>query len=243
MFDHPIDTKVLALDLVGTLFDRDRGLAGALAREAGIEGLPAVGLLAARAEAEDEIRVELEEFRPYREILAESLLRAGRETGVALPPAAAARIAATIGEWPLHPDVPAALPRLASRWRLAAITDADEEDLATLLARLPAPVEHAVSAERVGCFRPEPDPLLALMHEMIVDEHEVLVVSTWPALDLEPAAALGIPAAWVDRYGVPLPDDVPVLHRAPDLGRLADRLLGGHSRRGGRRVARRPRRR
>ncbi len=244
MFDFPIDTKVLAFDVYGTLVDWNRGLAEALARETGIEGLPAIGLLEARIPIEQELEAELEEFRPYREILAESLVRAAEETGLSLGPAAAERIAGSIAEWPLFPDVAEALPRLARRYRLAAVSNVDREDLARTLARMPAPFEHAVPADHVGCYKPEPDHFLALMHEMVVDEHEVLAVSAFPEYDLEIATDLGIPAAYVDRRGRPLPEDVEVLHRVRDLRELADRLLRPRGRGGRRgRVARRPRRR
>ncbi len=245
MSEHPIDTKVLAFDVYGTLVDWDRGLREALAREARIGGLPAIGLLEARIAHERELEAELEEFRPYREILAESLVRAADATGLALEAAAAERIAASIAEWPLFPDVAEALPRLARRYRLAAVSNVDREDLERTLLRMPVPFAHAVPADHVGCYKPEPDHFLALMHEMVVDEHEVLAISAFPEYDLETATDLGIPAAYVDRRGRPLPEDVEVLHRVRDLAELADRLLRPR-RQGGRRrgrVARGPRRR
>ncbi len=239
MFDTPIDTKVLVFDLHGTLVDRDRGLREALAREAGIGEDSAATLVAALDAAEDGILPELEEFRPCREVLAGSLVRAAEHVGLDLPPARAAVVAAGMPDWPLVPGVAGPLARLSGRYRLAAIANADGDDLSRTLARMPVPFEHAVAADRVGCYLPEPDHLLALLHEMVVDEHEVLVVSGGPGRAILPAAALGIPAARVDPGDGPPPEDLPVLHRVKTLAELADRLV--RERRRGGRVARRPR--
>ena len=230
--------RVLSFDVLGTLVDWDRGLADALRRHARIEhpGLIET-LLEERLDAEWDLLEELEEFRPYREIVAESLLAAARASGTILGPAQAEAVAATVGDWPPFPDAGPALAQLAERFPLALVSNADRDDLERLAEGLGAPFRHLVAAGDVQAFKPEPDHLLALLHELELEEEELLHVSAWPEYDLGVAQDLLVPAAYVNRRGEPLPEEVEVAFEVASMEALARRLLRP---RGGAKPRRRP---
>jgi 2-haloalkanoic acid dehalogenase type II len=217
---------VLSFDVFGTLVDWERGLSEAAARTLQLSGPGAARpLVAARAEVEWTMIEELEDFRPYRDLLADSLVAAGPRAGLPVARAQAEAIAASLPEWPLFEDVAGALDRLAQRYRLALVSNCDRTDLEAVARRLGTLEAHLVAAGDVEAYKPEPDHLLALMHELELDEDEVLHVSAHADYDLETAMDLGLPAAYVDRRGEPLPEGIEVLRSFATLDALADALV------------------
>lgn len=228
--------KVISFDLLGTLVDWDTGLDDALRVEGGIASAEQRRrLAAARLDAEWEIFENLEEFRAYRAIFAESVLAAARREGSMLGPSQAERIAATLPHWPPFGDVLDVLPKLARVAPLAIVSNCDRADLDVLIESLGAPIAHSISADRVEAYKPEPDHLLALLHEMEIDEEDLLHVSAFADYDLATAQDIGVAAAYLDRRGEPLPDDIEVALRVDSLDALFRRLTGRTRRRSAKR--------
>lgn len=214
--------KVLSFDCYGTLIDWEGGLARAAKQEMDLDD-PSL-LIEARAEAEWEILEQLESFVPYRQIVSQSLLEAAQRTELSLEPSQAEAIASSVGRWPPFEDSVEALSRLARRFQLAIASNVDRMDLDGSLALLKAPFARCVTAEDVKCYKPEPDHLMALLHELELDEPEILHVSAYPHYDLMTATDLGIPVAFVNRHGLPLPEDLEPDWTARDLADLARQL-------------------
>jgi len=219
---HP----VLVCEVLGTLVDWDAGLAAGLEHEAGVEHPAQVRkIIARRWRAEWDLLDEVAEFRSYREVLAETLVSAAASSGTVVSRAAAGRIAASAGDWPLFVEVPAALKRLSRRFRIALTSNLDRDDLQKVAVRLGVAVAHIVSADDVQIYKPAPELVLALLHEMELDETEAIVVSGLADLDLYTAEDLGISAAFVNRASEDAPADLAVSVVVPDFAALAERLL------------------
>jgi 2-haloalkanoic acid dehalogenase type II len=226
--------EVISFDCCGTLLDAESGLAQALHDEAGIESPELIErLLEARIEAEWQVVDEIEDFLPYREVLAMSLVRAGGRAGWPISAESAARVAAGMGAWPLFEDVRPALESLGARAKIALVTNAERRDAGRWEEALGIPVTHLVCAEDVSAYLPEQDHLLALLHELVIDEEELLHVSSNAEDDLETAQDLGIPAAYLNRRSESLPDEVEVALVVGSMSELSKKL--GRSRGGSRR--------
>ncbi len=222
----PKSVRVASFDPFGTVIDGERGLAEAV-RAATDTGDPQQLrlLAAARADAEWELIEQLEDYRPYRDVLAETLPGAAARAGITLSPEQARAIAGTLPEWPFYPDAAPALARIAARFALAFVTNLDRADWERIARRLPFPVARAVTSSDVLCYKPEADHLLALLHEMELDEEELLHVSASPQLDLATAEDLGIPGVFLDRSGEPLPEEITALATVSTMTELADWML------------------
>lgn len=213
-------------DCFGTLVDWRRGMRAAL------RALPALGADAARADELIAARERAEQslqrgpFAPYREILAQSLSRAWRETlGRELPPEQAAAFADAQADWPAFPDAPGALARLARLAPLALLSNSDPEPLRACAERqLRAPIALYVDAARAGSYKPAPGHWRAALAVLGAEPARVLHVSAYAYYDLRPAHALGFRTAFVARDGELPPADVPLAFRATDLADLADQL-------------------
>lgn len=211
---------IITFDCYGTLIDWNAGIRAAFQRVAGGGPVDVDALVAAYHAAEPE--VEAGPFLPYRAVLAESARRAARATGRELDAEAAARFAASLPDWPPFADTNPALARLhAAGYRLAILSNVDDDLLAGSLARLAVPFAFTVTAQQVGSYKPAPGHFLAARER--IGDGRWLHAAQSHFHDVEPATALGIPVAWVNRGGEPARGITPTCHTA-SLTELADLL-------------------
>jgi 2-haloacid dehalogenase len=189
-------TRWLTFDCYGTIADWNSGMLAALQPVAGTHAEP---LLAAYHRAESILEAR-SVWRPYREILADGLGLAARRTGVPLDEGHAGAFAAAWPSMPIFPDVAEALGTLVAQgWRLAILTNCDDDLFAETSARLPVPVETVVTAEQVRSYKPD------LGHFRRFAEQTGATPATWIHVanswvhDILPAARMGLRSVWVDR--------------------------------------------
>ncbi len=186
----------LTFDCYGTIADWNSCMLGALEPFAGENAAP---LLAAYHRAESIL-----EARPgwasYHAILRDALLLAARRTGLTVPPDQSGALAAAWPSMPVFADAAEALSALAAfGWRLAILTNCDDDLFATTAQRLPVPFEIVVTAEQVGSYKPD------LAHFRRFAEltgatpaNWIHVANSW-VHDIAPAARMGLRSVWVDR--------------------------------------------
>jgi 2-haloacid dehalogenase len=191
--------KWLTFDCYGTVADWNTGMGGALAGLAGVSEADAGRLLAAYHQAELEIEAG-PGWRPYREVLTAGLARAAARAKVRLPRGGEEAFVRAWPDMPVFGDAGAALNTLRERgWRLAFLTNCDEDLFATTRTRLPAPFDLWVTAEEVRSYKPD------LAHFRTFAEKTGATAANWIhvanswVLDMLPAARMGLRSVWVDR--------------------------------------------
>ncbi len=209
---------VLTFDCYGTLIDWEAGIL------AGLRGiLEPLGIDAgdddlleryARAEA----NVEAGGYLRYREVLARSAQLVGRELGVQPDPAALAAFGGSVGAWPAFPDSADALARLHERFRLAVITNCDDDLFAASNARLGVTFDHVVTAQQVGAYKPSTRNFEVAFERIGVPRERILHVAQSLFHDHVPAKQLGMTTAWIDRrHDRPGSGATPPADARPDL--------------------------
>jgi 2-haloalkanoic acid dehalogenase type II len=197
------DYDVITFDCYGTLIDWEGGIRAALsdlAAQAGVR-LDAHAALATYAAVEPQVQAE--PFRPYHEVLAETARRTAAELGWPMDDDSAARFAATLPHWPPFADTNPALERLASRYRLGILSNVDDDLLEGTLQQLAVPFQVLVTAEQVLAYKPSHAHFLAARER--IGGLRWLHAAQSHFHDIAPATHLGLPAAWVNRKGEPLP--------------------------------------
>jgi 2-haloacid dehalogenase len=148
------------------------------------------------------------------------------ERGLELPPDAREELIAAWTRLDAHPDVPAALERLASR-RLAVLTNATPAMAGASLghAGLRDRVDPVLSVEAVGAFKPAPVVYGHAAGALGLPPGRLLMVSANP-WDAAGAAAAGMAVAAVRRAPGAAPGGVVAADAllVSDLGELADAL-------------------
>jgi 2-haloalkanoic acid dehalogenase type II len=203
-------------DCYGTLIDWEGGVGAFLydralqAREA---DPPPGRVLRERWEA---IQFELigGEYRPYRDVLAESLRLLSAERGWPYDPEDGKALARSMRSWQPFPDTAPALRRAHEAGiRLVIVSNNDRDIIEHSLHQIEAPIDDVITAEDVQSYKPRlPHFERALELIAPADPAQILHVAFGFKYDIGPARELGLSSAWVNRHAEPRPGPA-----APDL--------------------------
>lgn len=136
----------------------------------------------------------------YKDVLRLSLGRAAQAIGLTISDDERDVLVRDWGSLPLFPDTEHALKELrADGWKLAILTNCDDDLFALTSARFPVPIDLVVTAEEVHSYKPALGHFSEFERRSGVDRSEWVhaAVSWWH--DMRPAAELGIRRVWVDR--------------------------------------------
>jgi 2-haloacid dehalogenase len=188
----------LTFDCYGTVADWNSCMLAALEPVTG-DRARAAALLAAYHRAESILEAR-PAWRPYREILADGLRMAARRSGVSL---AGDLADAFVTAWPsmtVFADVAEALETLvALGWRLAILTNCDNDLFATTAPRLPVQFDLVVTAEQVGSYKPDLDHFRKFAEITGASPSDWIHVANSWVHDILPASRMGLRSVWVDR--------------------------------------------
>jgi 2-haloacid dehalogenase len=189
----------LSFDCYGTLIDWESGILGYLQPL-----LEAKGRFASNEEvlslySELEPRQQTGPYRSYREVLCNVVRDVGRELRFPVTPADAAGLADSIRNWEPFPDTVDALRRLQSRYKLAILSNIDDDLFAYSALKLQVSFDCVLTAQRVRSYKPSPENFRALLRRLGVERERLLHVAESLYHDVAPARALGIASVWVNR--------------------------------------------
>jgi 2-haloacid dehalogenase len=140
------------------------------------------------------------EYKPFHQIVADSMERASRRVGLEFRAADARAVYEKIPSFGPHPGVTEALNRLAEAVPLVIITNSDTAHAVQLAENLQAPFDTIISAEQMGIYKPRLGAFEYMFDKLGVTPDEVVHVSASPMYDLRSAAIMGIEKkVYVDR--------------------------------------------
>ncbi|HSM59334.1 MAG TPA: haloacid dehalogenase type II [Longimicrobiales bacterium] len=223
--------EALTFDCYGTLVDWESGLAGALRPVLERHGVPWPGDDAVLERfARHEVRIEAGPYRRYRDVLAAVLDALGEESGFRPSPEERAAFGGSVSQWPVFADTRASLLTLSTRYRLAVVSNVDDDLFAGSAARIGVPFHEVVTAEQVRSYKPAPGHFHEVVRRLDVPVSRVLHVAQSLFHDIRPARALGFTCVWVNRRrgrsgaGATPPADASPDLEVSSLAELADRL-------------------
>ena len=140
------------------------------------------------------------DYKPFHQIVADSMERASRRLGLEFRAADARAVYEIVPTWTPYPGVTEALNRLAEEVPLVIITNSDTAHAVQLAENLQAPIEVVISAEQMGVYKPRLAAFEYMFDKLGVTPDEIVHVSASPMYDLRPAAVMGIKnKVYVDR--------------------------------------------
>ena len=189
---------VLTFDCYGTLIDWEAGIAAAARMQLGdaVAGVSDEQIVSAFAEVEHEAEVP---YKSYREVLALSLRGIGERLGAPVSDAQARGFGSSVGQWPAFPDSAAALQRLQERFKLAVITNCDDDLFAQSERRLGVQFDYVITAQQAGSYKPDHANFLLAFERIDEPRERILHVAQSLFHDHVPAKALGMTSVWIDR--------------------------------------------
>lgn len=224
-FINPLERiQILAFDCYGTLIDWETGIRGVLGQ------LDAKYGLTVRV---DDLLGEWEQiqfemiagpWRPYREILHDSLEETFRRHGVALQAGEADMLASQIGTWPPFEDTPGTLARLKTRYKLAILSNIDDQMLASSVAQMGVRFDQLITAEQVKSYKPRPAHFQEALSRFDAPADRFLHCAFGFRYDQTPALAIGMWTAWIKRPGWIRDDQAEPTFELGSLAELAELL-------------------
>ena len=218
----------LSFDCYGTLIDWETGIFEAVS-----DVLKSHDIQKSRAEvlelfAEVEPRVQDSTgYLEYRRVLRRVMAMIGVELGFQFTESDLGRLADTLPTWPVFPDTVDALKALKSRFKLAIISNVDDDLFERTADALGVDFDAVVTAQQVRSYKPDLRNFNTALERMGIEKEQWLHVGESLYHDVGPSNRLGISCVWVnraDRGGATRQtDDVPDL-MVPDLTTLVEAI-------------------
>jgi 2-haloacid dehalogenase len=220
----PEQFSIATFDCYGTLVDWEGGVGSFLyqrALRAGESEPPPGRELRERWEA---IQFELirGDYRPYKEILAESVRRVCDERGWPHDDGDGEAILRAIRSWQPFPDTRPALQRCRDAGlRLMIVSNSDRDIIDHSIRQIGVEFDDVQVAEDVGAYKPADEVFAKALERIGEEPGRVLHVAFGFKYDIGPAGRAGMQTAWVNRHCEPPPGNAPYDHEWRDLWGLA----------------------
>jgi 2-haloacid dehalogenase len=209
---------VLTFDCYGTLIDWETGLRTELLGIFANHNATWPGERVLEDFAEFEAVAERGPYRTYRKVLTECLLGLGERYKFSPTTAELARFSASVGDWPAFADSAAGLARFKGRYRLAPITNCDDDLFALSNQKLGITFDWIITAQQAGSYKPSLNNFTFALNKIGVPMENVLHIAQSLFHDHAPAKYLGWRTAWINRRaGKAGHGATPPAHAAPDL--------------------------
>ncbi len=191
--------KILTFDCYGTLIDWESGIFSALRPILAAHGklIPDAQLLEMYGELE--AKAEQGEFRPYREVLQLVVSGFGKQLGFEPTEQEKRSLPDSLANWLPFADTVQALQRLKSKFKLAIISNVDDDLFAATVSRLKVNFDHVITAQQARCYKPGVDIFKLALKTIDIPPEQVLHCAQSVYHDVIPGRSFGMSTVWVNR--------------------------------------------
>ena len=189
----------ISFDCYGTLIDWETGLLGYLRPLLKSKGHALSDAEILNLYSELEPRAQSGAYHCYREVLAQVVREFGAELRFSVSSADANGLAESIRSWQPFADTVPALLSLQSRYKLAVLSNIDDDLFAYTAPKLGVDFDAVVTAQQVRSYKPSFNNFEALLRRYKIPRERLLHVAESLYHDVVPAYALEISTVWVNR--------------------------------------------
>ena len=189
----------ITFDCYGTLIDWEAGILPTLRSVLAIHGqsLPDAAIL--ELYGEFEAQAESGAYQSYRAVLESVVRQFGERCGFHPSPAQLRSLHESVPAWPPFPDTVAALQKLQQRYRLAVISNIDDDLIAETRKHLGVEWAGVVTAQQARSYKPSLNNFRLALKTLGVAPSHLLHAGQSMYHDVIPAQLLGINTVWVNR--------------------------------------------
>jgi len=191
--------EYLSFDCYGTLIDWESGILGYLGPLLRSKGVSVTNDEILNLYSEFEPRQQEQAYRSYREILAGVVRDFAAHFDFSVSGEEAGGLAESIREWQAFPDTAPALQRLKQRYKLAVLSNIDDDLFAFSAPKLGIELDCVVTAQQAQSYKPSLRNFETLLQRIPVEKTRLLHVAESLYHDVVPAQSLGIATVWVNR--------------------------------------------
>ena len=195
--------EALTFDCYGTLIDWESGMIEALKplTSKASRQLKGNEILEAHARHESSQQVQTP-AKLYRDLLATVYRRLAEEWGVATSWSDCVAYGRSIRNWPAFADTTASLQYLKRHYKLAILSNVDNESFSFSNEKLGVDLDAVYTAEDCGSYKPSSrnfEYMLAKLKTIGIEKNQILHTAESLFHDHGPANEHGLASCWIDR--------------------------------------------
>jgi 2-haloacid dehalogenase len=189
----------ISFDCYGTLIDWEAGILPVTREMLSRHGQDLADAAILELYGEFEAEAESGPYRPYRDVL-QSVVRAfGKKLGFDPSPSEIRSLDESVPAWPPFPDTVAGLRQLKTRFKLAVISNIDDDLFAETRRNLEVDFDFVITAQQAGSYKPSLHNFELALRTLNLPAEKLLHAAQSIYHDIVPARSLGISTVWVNR--------------------------------------------
>ncbi|MGB9195542.1 MAG: haloacid dehalogenase type II [Terriglobales bacterium] len=189
----------ISFDCYGTLIDWEAGILPVLRAVIAGHGKTLSDSKILELYGEFEAEAERGAYQKYREVLRSVVRAFGERLGFNPTSFEIGSLSDSVPSWPPFSDTVPALRRLQTRFRLAIISNIDDDLFAQTRKLLGVDFDAVITAEQAGSYKPSLRNFEMAMERLKVRRESLLHVGQSIYHDVIPAQSLGLATVWVNR--------------------------------------------
>ena len=191
--------EVFTFDCYGTLINWEDGILGCLrrilaARDKNIDDATILQLY-----GDFEARAEHGEYRRYREVLQSVVQQFGAQLGFTPTDEEFNSLPDSLPQWKPWPDTVTALREMKKLFRLAIVSNVDDDLFAATQPQLGVEFDQVITAQQAKAYKPSLKIFELALSRVGVPAHRILHIGQSLYHDVLPAQSLGLATVWVNR--------------------------------------------
>jgi 2-haloacid dehalogenase len=212
------DYEVLTFDCYGTLIDWESGILSAIRPVLVKRNLRLPDQQILNLYAEFEADLEKGKFISYKAILQKVIQKFGKKLNFEPSTDELDRLSESLKHWRPFPDTVDSLRRLKSRYKLAIISNIDNNLFSYSARHLEVPFDWVITAEQARSYKPSLNNFHQAIERIGLPKERILHVAQSLYHDILPAKKIGLATVWVNRrHNKPGPGATRLAKAQPDL--------------------------
>jgi len=191
--------ELFTFDCYGTLINWEDGILRCLHRVLSAHGQDTDDATILRLYGDFEASAEQGEYRSYREVLQSVGRQFGERLGFVPTVQETGSLPDSLPLWKPWPDTLTALRELQSRFRLAIVSNVDDDLFAATQPQLGVEFDQVITAQQARAYKPSLKIFELALSRVGVPAHRILHVGQSLYHDVLPAQSLGLATVWVNR--------------------------------------------
>lgn len=222
--------KVLTFDCYGTLINWEKGILEALKPLLLSHNIRLDDNRILQLYAEFESAIEKDKFIEYKKVLGKVVEKFSDKFGFPLSALESDCLVDSLKDWKPFPETVNALERLKKKYKLAIISNVDDDLFAFSEHQLKVKFDYIITAEQAKSYKPSLNNFKFAIAKIGVAKEKILHVAQSIYHDIIPAKTLGLSTVWVNRRkgksgtGATLPASGKPDLEVPDLKTLVEMM-------------------
>jgi 2-haloacid dehalogenase len=189
----------ISFDCYGTLIDWESGILPTLRAVLNHHHFKPYDVAILELYGEFEGQAESGPYQSYRKVLESVVQRFGKHFGFTPAPDELGSLPESLPSWLPFPDTVAALRQLQKRYKLAVISNTDDDLFAETRKHLGVEFDCVITAQQARSYKPSINNFQLALRTMGLAPDRLLHAAQSIYHDVVPAHSLGIASVWVNR--------------------------------------------